>query len=49
MERPAGCGIHRSEAQKKGLSCAYQYEAKDMWMILEDKGLAHGAQGQHVM
>lgn len=49
MERPTGFGIHRSEVEKRGLSCAYQYEVEDMWMILEDKGLAHGAQGQRVM
>ena len=49
MERSAGSRTHGSEAQKRGLSCAYQCEAMSMWMSVEDRGLPHSAQGQYVV
>lgn len=35
--------------RRRGLSCAYQCEATGTWIAVEDRGLAPGAQGQHVV
>lgn len=41
MERSAGSGMPGSGAQKRGLSCAYQCEARGMWMTVEDREVWH--------